>query len=934
MAFNPFHRFRKHQKAFMVFLTVMTMIIFVFSFGAGDVVHRGLAWFGNIRGSGKVVTTLYGSKIRESEIRSVQDRREAAHKFMIYCLQVEAPLAQLGRPDLNISGTLVAAVRSLNQQFQKAKGEDTLPFPLAVQPIVAEYLARNDPLDRTHFFMTLQTLTPEQRQEQVDRGLRNLRDQFDHPGDATAEQLHNMETVVQALAFEGWTWSTKRGNNELFFGGHFPFRTDELLDFLIWKHQADRMGIEMTEADVIREVNQATGNQNVLDPEQSFERNDVVLRFATPTDRQKQARPGATAGDLLQALRDEFRVQMAREALIGHGSGVRAFRNEAEPVRVSPAAATPDQFLQYFREQRTTLKATFLPITVEDFVPYVTQQPTEQELRDLYNQGKDRVAEPDSDKVGFREPRRIQLQFASLSPESTFYKKAGREMAEHLSIYSDPARSAALRVAAGFNTYATGVGLPPWAGLGLAIVPSAVDPLREEYETYRNAEKDRIRDGLGSPFDLSDRKLPSSRPEFATAAVGQFLAAGGGTISQLSGLATLPGADALYRQATVFAFGSSVLAGGASSPLIGLPTPVAFYHSPRPQSEVQPFLLQRYEEKQARDIMRINLEAFLAELPKLKDKPAEAQQYVKKSVPKFGLENFQATAGPESRYQIVDDPAYKTLDKAFEDLRKQNRGSTFLPQYPPLVDSLFNETAPISTYQPTPFAVGKDTWVFWKTQDKPAHERSFVQVRDEVLAAWRLGRARTLAADRAQKILQALQAADHPDNEQEIRRILREQRLADQPKLGEPFELKGISHLVRKDDLIIGRMGAPEYRPYQVPADKIPYPPEDFIDRLMTLKKPGDTLILRDRPVKHYYVAVLDVRDVPQRSEFFELYDLPALSNPIWRQMMDQRRTDYQRELMKQLRAEAGPVNSEGNLEVASDFHLRGDAGGGPASED
>jgi hypothetical protein len=925
MAFNPFHRFRKHQKAFMVFLTVMTMIIFVFSFGAGDVVHRGLAWFGNLRGSGKVVTSLYGSKIRESEIRAVQDRREAAHKFMMYCLQVEAPLAQLGMP-MTISGTLVTAVRSLNQQFQKAKGEETLPFPLAVQPIVAEYLARNDPLDRTRFFMTLQTLTDGQRQEQVDRSLRSLRDQFDHPGDATAEQLHNMETVVQALAFEGWTLSTKRGNNELYFGGHYPFRTDELLDFLIWKHQADRMGIELTEADVIREVNQATGNQNVLDPEQSFERNDVVLRFATPADRQRQARPGATASDLLQALRDEFRVQMAREALIGHGAGVRAFRNEAEPVRVSPAAATPDQFLQYFRDQRTTLKATFLPINVEDFVPLIKQEPSEEVLRDLYNQGKDRVAEPDSDKAGFREPRRVQLQFASLSPESAFYKKAGREMAEHLSIYSDPARSAALRVAAGFNTYAAG-GLPAWAGL--AIVPSAIDPLREEYETYRNAEKDRIRDGLGSPFDLRDRTPPSSRPEFAAAAVGQFLTARGGTITQLGGLATLPGADALHRQAILFAFGSSVLAGGASSPLSGLALPTAFYHSPRPQSEVQPFLLQRYEEKQARDIMRTNLDAFLAELPKLKDKPTEAQEYVKKSVTKFGLENFQTTAAePESRYQIVDDQAYKTLDKAFEELRKENRGRTFMPQYPPLVDQLFNETAPISVYQPSPFAVGKDTWVFWKTQDKPAHERSFVQVRDEVLAAWRLGRARTLAADRAQKVLQALQAAEHPDNEQEIRRILREQRLAGEPKLGEPFELKGISHLVRKDDVMIGRIGAPDYRPYQVPADKIAYPPEDFVDRLMTLKKPGDALILRDRPVKHYYVAVLDVRDVPQRREFFELYDLPALSNPIWRQMMDQRRTDYQRELMKQLRAEAGPVNSEGNLEVASDFHLRGDAGG------
>ena len=122
----------------------------------------------------------------------------------------------------------------------------------------------------------------------------------------------------------------------------------------------------------------------------------------------------------------------------------------------SPAAATPDQFLQYFREQRTTLAVTFLPINVADFVGLGKQQPDEGELRNMYEASKDRVAEPDSDKDGFREPRRIQLEYASVDADSAFYKKAGRKMAEALAIYSDPARSAALRVAAGFNPYPAG----------------------------------------------------------------------------------------------------------------------------------------------------------------------------------------------------------------------------------------------------------------------------------------------------------------------------------------------------------------------------------------------------------------------------------------------------------------------------------------------
>jgi hypothetical protein len=917
MAFNPFHRFRKHQKAFMVFLTVMTMIIFVFSFGAGDVVHRGLAWFAGMRGSGKVVTTLYGSKIRESEVSQLKDRREAAHRFMYTCLGVEAPL---GVPTFVIPSTLVATVHSIREQFRKGKSEDSPPVPIAILAVVERYLARNDPQDRMTFFMTLQTLTPELRQKEIDDGLHTLRDQFERSASLSPDQLRNMETVAQALAFEGWLAATQR-NPELYFGGRVPVRTDDLLDFLIWKHQADRLGIELTEADVMREVNRAAGNQNILKPEESFERNDVVLRFANPTDRQRQARPGATAADLLQALRDEFRVQLAREILLGHGSGVRAFRNEAEPIRLSPAAATPDEFLQYFREQRTTLKVTFQPVKVEAFVPLVTGQPSDEELRYLFKDGEDRVPEPDSPLPGFKEPRRIQLQYASVNPESPFYKKAGRQMAEYLAMYSDPAKSAALRVAAGFNTYSAGT-LPGWAGL--VITPSAFDPLREEYETYQRAEKLRIQDNMGSPFDVRDRTLPSGRPEFVAAALGQFLAADGGTISQVGGLATLPGADALYRRAAGNASGAAFMAAASPSPLNGLGLATCFFHSPQPREEIQAFLLQHYEEERAREIMNNNLRALATELAKLKDKPTEAQEYVNKAVAKFGLENFHTTARPESRYEFPDDPAYKMLNDAFETMRDDTKGRAFTPQYPPLVDFLFNEAGRFSVYQPDSFPARKDVWVYWKTQDKPAYKRSFVAVRDEVLAAWRLGRARALAEDRANKVLEALRA-QHPTNEEEIRRLLLQERFRE-PKLDEAFDLKGIAHLVAPEDVQIGRLLSSDFRPYKVPPDKIAYPPEDFVDRLLTLKEPGEGLILKDRPVKHFYVAVLDVRNVPDRREFFDLDRQAAVNNPIWVRMMDRRRTDYQLDLLKQMRAEAGEVDGQGNLKIAPDVKLRGDS--------
>ena len=59
MAFHPFRHFRKHQKVYLAGLTIMTMIIFVFSFGAADPIQSALRWIGMSRHGDKVLD-LYG----------------------------------------------------------------------------------------------------------------------------------------------------------------------------------------------------------------------------------------------------------------------------------------------------------------------------------------------------------------------------------------------------------------------------------------------------------------------------------------------------------------------------------------------------------------------------------------------------------------------------------------------------------------------------------------------------------------------------------------------------------------------------------------------------------------------------------------------------------------------------------------------------------
>src|SRR5436305_11803852 len=93
MAFNPFHRFRKHQKVFFAELTIVCMFVFVLQSRAGDITQRTQSWFGSDRGRGALVTELktkvryagrdYGKKVYEADLEEVWARRTLANNFMI-----------------------------------------------------------------------------------------------------------------------------------------------------------------------------------------------------------------------------------------------------------------------------------------------------------------------------------------------------------------------------------------------------------------------------------------------------------------------------------------------------------------------------------------------------------------------------------------------------------------------------------------------------------------------------------------------------------------------------------------------------------------------------------------------------------------------------------------------------------------------------------
>ena len=81
MAFNPFHWFRKNQKSLFAVLTIIIMIVFVFSFGRGDLFEVGLQRIGR-RDAGLTVTTLYKKKVTERDLEQLARHRKMASDFL------------------------------------------------------------------------------------------------------------------------------------------------------------------------------------------------------------------------------------------------------------------------------------------------------------------------------------------------------------------------------------------------------------------------------------------------------------------------------------------------------------------------------------------------------------------------------------------------------------------------------------------------------------------------------------------------------------------------------------------------------------------------------------------------------------------------------------------------------------------------------------
>ncbi len=156
---------------------------------------------------------------------------------------------------------------------------------------------------------------------------------------------------------------------------------ESLLQAMALEHLADQMNVVITDEMVEAWIKQITDG-----------------RLSTEQFRSVIASLGIDEMSLYDMLRRQLRIQRVPELTLGR-------------QMAGTALVTPLEAWHFYRKLHERISFDLIPVPAAKFTDQVAE-PDEATLRKLFNQYADRLPDPDSPQPGFKEPHKVQLQYA------------------------------------------------------------------------------------------------------------------------------------------------------------------------------------------------------------------------------------------------------------------------------------------------------------------------------------------------------------------------------------------------------------------------------------------------------------------------------------------------------------------------------------------
>jgi hypothetical protein len=236
--------------------------------------------------------------------------------------------------------------------------------------------------------------------------LKNMEDYVKGEASTKIEERTNRQQKYGPMIID---LKARQAKTKYFEGG---YKVEDLLDFMLWRGEADRLGIELNDQ-AVRAL--------VLAELHHFIRSEELRRLEEEVRRSGQ---NVSLDMIINALREEYRVRLAQVALLGARPGMNAkTKGDKQGGFIADVPTrwryvpTPEQLWQWHKQNRSTTRLAILPVKAEDFLKDI-KAPDEAELEQFFRQFKAVKKDPASEKPGLEVPQRISVKWVAVEPTS------------------------------------------------------------------------------------------------------------------------------------------------------------------------------------------------------------------------------------------------------------------------------------------------------------------------------------------------------------------------------------------------------------------------------------------------------------------------------------------------------------------------------------